>query len=131
MRILAERKLLVQPILDFGCGRGKDADVFGLEKFDPVFFPTLTANFLFRTVTCIYVLNILPPEKQREVLRSVNSHLDPGGSAFFAVRRDIQKNSAGPLSWWVELPEFESVFRDSGCEIFHAKKWLDIQEKLP
>jgi 2-polyprenyl-3-methyl-5-hydroxy-6-metoxy-1,4-benzoquinol methylase len=44
----------------------------------------------FDTVICNYVLNVLEPEEQVDVLMSVSELLKPTGTAYFAIRRDLK-----------------------------------------
>ena len=44
-RYLKEHELLVGKLLDYGCGKGKDADILGATKFDPHFFPDMDALY--------------------------------------------------------------------------------------
>ena len=86
---------LLQPGLDYGCGKGSDANIMGLLKYDPHFFPMKPMG-KFNLITCIYVLNVLHPAEQIKVVQEVSDLLMPGGVAYFAVRRDVKQN--GPTS---------------------------------
>jgi SAM-dependent methyltransferase len=88
---------LLQPGLDYGCGKGSDADIMGLVKYDPYYFPRRWQSILnerFNLITCIYVLNVLFPAEQVKVVKEVEDLLAPGGVAYFAVRRDVS-----PQGW--------------------------------
>lgn len=80
-------------ILDYGCGRGFDADFFYLDKYDPHFFPNKELLTLeWDCIVCNYVLNVLPLESERaEVLSTILGMLAPKGVAYIAVRRDIKQ----------------------------------------
>ncbi len=116
-------------ILDYGCGFGKDVellmerghDIWGYDKY---YFPQLPEG-PFDTILCFYVLNVLEPEEQADVLMEISRLLKPGGKAYFAVRRDIH-NSGYRLHKLhneftyqcnVRLP-YESIFRNDSCEIY-------------
>ena len=43
----------------------------------------------FDTIICNYVLNVLEPYAQAEVMMNVTNLLSPKGTAYFAVRRDL------------------------------------------
>lgn len=77
--------------LDYGCGRGFDADYYGLKKFDPHYFmnPVMLLREKFDWVFCNYVLNVIygKPEKI-QVLKNINFLLKDNGGAFVTVRRD-------------------------------------------
>lgn len=93
-KILLQRKLLNGKVLDFGCGFGKDVEVlqnknFNIVGYDPHYFPNFPEE-KFDTIICFYVLNVLFPEEQSNVLMDVSKLLKTGGKAYFAVRRDIK-----------------------------------------
>tara|TARA_R110000868_G_scaffold85916_2_gene241314 strand:- start:269 stop:694 length:426 start_codon:yes stop_codon:yes gene_type:complete len=76
-------------ILDYGCGRGFDADAFGLVKFDPHYFPQEPEG-KFDIITCNYVLNVRLPSQQNEVIAKIHSLLAVNGVAYITVRRDVK-----------------------------------------
>lgn len=83
--------LLVGRALDFGCGRGEDADITGIEKYDPVSFPTKPEG-KFNTIMCTYVLNVIwLPWERAQVLKDIRDLLAPGGRAYITVRRGIKR----------------------------------------
>ena len=90
MQILEEKELLKGTLLDYGCGKGFDADYYNMDKYDPKFYPKLPRK-KYNTVTCNYVVNVILPNKQKEVLDSIKSKLRLGGVAYISVRRDIKK----------------------------------------
>lgn len=74
--------------LDYGCGRGYDADQLGMDKFDPFHFPQAMSSE-YDVVTCNYVLNVIESEDERqdvitELLRNTRS----GGVIYVSVRND-------------------------------------------
>jgi hypothetical protein len=80
--------------LDYGCGRGTDAaflrnDFTFVEQYDPQYFPVCPTGF-FDIIFCTYVLNVLPKEKEQEVLNKIKARLLPGGVSYIAVRRDLK-----------------------------------------
>ena len=81
-------------VLDYGCGRGQDADTFGWQKYDPNWFPEHPlANPLieggYDFIYCIYVLNVLPDPKDRAfIIRDLRRLLADRGIAYIAVRAD-------------------------------------------
>ena len=95
-KMLLEKGLLRGKILDFGCGLGKDVELlkekgFDIVGYDPHYFPQLPTG-KFDTILCFYVLNVLLPLEQAEVLMDVSYYLKETGTAFFSVRRDIAKD---------------------------------------
>ena len=79
--------------LDYGCGRGYDADNLGMVKYDPHYFPNqdvLRARYTH--VTCNYVLNVVDLPTQVEILQKINDLLLDNGVAYITVRRDVKKD---------------------------------------
>lgn len=116
-------------VLDFGCGPGTDV-VFLQEKnvditgYDPYYAPEIPSN-RFDTILCAYVLNVLLPEEQVHVLMAVSELLQPGGKAYFAVRRDIRQNGFRThIKRGVEVYQckvilpYKSIHRSEHCEIY-------------
>lgn len=87
-RWLFANKLLKGKCLDYGSGRGTDALIYGMDEYDPQFKPKFPTK-LYDTITCTYVLNIISPEVQSDVISKVVALLKKDGTAYFAVRRDI------------------------------------------
>jgi len=96
-------------MLDYGCGKGFDADYFGMAKYDPHFFPDVMALELgaYDIVTCNYVLNVVSYEEEHDLVFRVLSYLTDDGVAYFSVRRDIPRgahtNKRGTYQRWVDL----------------------------
>ena len=94
-RFLEDQGLLEGKILDYGCGYGFDAEYYGMDKYDPRYFPYNRWAFRDRKlsqydiITCTYVLCVLPPKLQQKVLFDVEVLLRKGGNAYISVRRDI------------------------------------------
>jgi len=79
-------------MLDFGCGRGLDATTYGLDKYDPHYFPEKDWKVeAYDVITCNYVLNVIPTKKERTaVIEDIRNLLTKGGIAYITVRRDIK-----------------------------------------
>jgi diadenosine tetraphosphate (Ap4A) HIT family hydrolase len=131
-RWLFRQKLLKGSVLDYGCGFGSDVTFlnengFEATGYDPHYQPNYPQN-KFDTIICQYVLNVLLPEEQSEVLMSVSELLKPSGRAYFSVRRDLKR--VGFRTHWVHkkktyqcnvtLP-FRSVFKNDFCEIYEYR----------
>lgn len=98
-------------VLDYGCGRGTDADLLGADKYDPHFFPEAPKR-KYKTILCTYVLNVLPPQDAAIIVERVKELLLPGGVACFAVRRDVKEEgvtSRGTLQHNAECPPGANV----------------------
>ncbi len=129
VRWLHQQNVIKGKTLDFGCGFGKDVnylkeqglDVQGYDKYYAPEYPTER----FDTILCVYVLNVLLPEEQAEVLMSVSELLKPTGKAYFVVRRDVKYkgfrthkiHQQKTYQCNVVLP-FESIFKNDFCEIY-------------
>ena len=92
-RYLLQHDLLKGRILDFGCGFGFDTDElkhqgYDIMGYDYYYRPDFPEG-KFDIIICNYVLNVLEPYAQAEVMMNVSNLLSPKGTAYFAVRRDL------------------------------------------
>ena len=90
VRWLAQRHLLVGRLLDFGCGRGTDADAFDMARYDPFWSPQKPEG-VYDTIVCVYVLNVVSEASQKEALNDIRALLADGGRAYVVVRRDLPR----------------------------------------
>ena len=129
IRMLHERKLLQGRVLDYGCGYGQDvrflrAKGYDAHGYDPNYFPDLQVD-KFDVIVCFYVLNVLFPDEQTDVMMNVSRLLKPTGRAYFAVRRDIvrdgfrthQLHGKPVYQCDVKLP-FKSIYRNENAEFY-------------
>ena len=136
-RILMNQKRIHGKVLDFGCGVGKDVELlqqkgYDIVGYDPFFFPDYPKE-KFDTILCFYVLNVLLPEEQAYVLLEVSSLLKPGGSAYFAVRRDVsyqgyrmhKLHKKETYQCQVQLP-YHSIFLNDNCEIYEYQQYNQL-----
>lgn len=85
---LATDGLIVGRALDYGCGKGFDADYYAMESYDPYFGSQLPGGS-FDTITCNFVLNVIERAESRlDVLRRIQASLADGGMAYITVRND-------------------------------------------
>lgn len=116
-------------VLDYGCGFGADVQHlrrrgFDVTGYDPYYAPERPEG-RFDTILCLYVLNVLLPDEQAQVLMDVSERLAPGGTAYFAVRRDVGRggfrthrlHGVQTYQTNVVLP-YASVLRNDFCEVY-------------
>lgn len=138
-RIVLNQKKITGKVLDFGCGVGKDVELLknkGIDVvgYDPFYFSQFPAE-KFDTILCFYVLNVLLPEQQAEVLMNVSKLLKPNGKAFFAVRRDIRYqgfrmhkiHKKETYQCLVKLP-YLSIFKNNNCEIYEYEHYTALNQ---
>jgi 2-polyprenyl-3-methyl-5-hydroxy-6-metoxy-1,4-benzoquinol methylase len=92
-RLFKAHRLNGKAMLDYGCGRGIDADTYGLDKFDPHYYNDTNAWKVgkYDVITCNYVLNVIDSQAERDaVLANIKILLKKGGIAYITVRRDIK-----------------------------------------
>ena len=92
MRWLNSRGLIQGwDILDYGCGRGFDADQFQMEKYDPHYFPNdALLERKWDLIVCHYVLNVVSEPVAQHIMDKIESMLNAGGQAFITVRCDVK-----------------------------------------
>jgi diadenosine tetraphosphate (Ap4A) HIT family hydrolase len=133
-RILLNQKKIKGKVLDFGCGIGKDVELlkikgFDIDGYDPYYFPLFPTQ-KYDTILCFYVLNVLLPEEQAEVLMNISNLLKPNGKAYFTVRRDIQYegfrihklHKKETYQCIIKLP-FLSIYKNENCEIYEYEHY--------
>ena len=87
VRLAADGRL-VGRMLDYGSGRGFDAETYGMDRYDPHYYPDVPDG-LFTTIFSNYVLNVIESAATRlQVMRDIQSRLAIGGRAYITVRTD-------------------------------------------
>ena len=119
---LFQHDRLIGKCLDYGCGKGADADAYGMAKYDPFYYPIQPRSHYFDTITCTYVLNVLSEQNQLEAIAAIKLLLTEQGTAYFAVRRDLVSNihtHKGYCQRNVFLAHpFVSLVRNNGFELY-------------
>jgi diadenosine tetraphosphate (Ap4A) HIT family hydrolase len=136
---LQKRRMITGTVLDFGCGLGKDVEQLkqqglNITGYDPHYFKDFPEK-KFDTILCLYVLNVLLPEEQIEVLMDVAYLLKQGGKAYFAVRRDLEKegfrmhklHQKQTYQCTVKLP-YKSIFENESCEIYEYQHYTTLHQ---
>ena len=139
-RILLNEKKIKGKVLDFGCGFGKDVEVLkskGVEitGYDKHYFPEYPTK-KFDSILCFYVLNVLLPEEQTNVLIEISRLLKPTGKAYFAVRRDIKyegfrthKIHQKPTYQCIVKLGYKSIFKNENVEIYEYRHFNQIKRE--
>ena len=108
--------------LDYGSGRGFDADYYHMDKYDPNWSPS-RPNGKYDVITCNFVLNVVEIGEQIKIIEDVINHLTRNGTAYFSVRRDLkkdeQKNGYPQRLVYLNLP---SIYNTRDYEIYMYKK---------
>ncbi len=141
-RFYKEHHLLHGRILDYGCGYGYDTDAlvqqgYDITGYDNYYRPTYP-NGHFDTIICNYVLNVLEPYAQAEVMMNVSNLLSPNGTAYFAVRRDLKHEGFRLHTIYHEytyqcnviLP-FPSLVKNSSFEIYRYTPFNQLPHTEP
>ena len=85
-RYLLQHGMLKGRILDFGCGFGFDADELKRQGYDiagyDYYYRPKYPEGKFDTILCNYVLNVLEPYAQAEVMMNVTNLLHPSWYGF-------------------------------------------------
>jgi len=90
-------------ILDYGCGRGGDADRLGWEGYDPHYRQGEPVG-LFDTIMCNFVLNVIESHStRRSVLSAISDLLTEYGRAYITVRTDRSGLSGRKRHTWQSL----------------------------
>lgn len=89
---LLSKNLISGNVLDYGCGRGFDADFYGWDAFDPYWRPgTILHPNTYNTIVCSYVINVLRKKSEAVILGVIRSLLTKTGVAYITVRRNVKK----------------------------------------
>lgn len=142
VRHLLRAGLIHGRVLDFGCGLGEDVNFlrakgFNVIGYDPHYAPEPPQG-KFDTILCLYVLNVLLPEEQAHALMAIAELLQPTGTAYFAVRRDIQsdgfrthtKRAVQVYQCNVKLP-YRSILQTENAEIYEYRPYHRIGHSNP
>ena len=110
--------------LDYGCGKGFDADFCGFDKYDPHFegVDSLLCHNSCDIVTCNYVLNTLPTMTDvHSVIWDIQAHLKEDGVAYISVRNDIKNlNGETKIGTWQQYVTLDTpiIHKTSGYIIY-------------
>lgn len=123
MRLLESKGLLHGDMLDYGCGRGFDAEYYGMDGYDPYYAPEFPQKS-YDVITCNFVLNVVNRRGREKIIALVALLLKEEGVAYFTVRRDIKTEgctSRGTEQWDVVL-DYEVIEENRDFCIYRATK---------
>lgn len=91
-RLHKANRLNGRNMLDYGCGRGFDADHYGMDKHDLHHFNRGDlCNNDYDVITCNYVVNTIESSYQKiALLDHIKALLTPNGIAYITIRRDVK-----------------------------------------
>lgn len=124
-QFLQQQGLLKGRVLDYGCGRGFDADTLGIHGYDPHWRPKLPRG-QFDTVLCTFVLNVLPTvEERQKVLESIealmrhNTRRGCKARAYITVRADVAE-----LKGWTAQETWQGLIKLNFPVVHQCKGWV-------
>ena len=117
--------ILQYRMLDYGSGRGYDAQYYKMEKYDSYYHPKKPVG-KFGLITCNYVLNVVCDDNaRRSILKDIDRLLVKNGIAYISVRNDTCKltgiTSKGTWQALIKLG-LPLVRRTSGYTIYAMSK---------
>ena len=126
-KFLVDNEHLKGSVLDYGCGRGDDAQRLEIDSYDPHYQPVLPSK-KYDTILCTYVLNVLPANQWRQVIEDMLEYLEPGGSIYITVRTDARSlkgiTSKGTYQTLVDLP-YPMIRKNSTYCIYWYNRQFD------
>lgn len=94
---LHQNNLLKGAILDYGAGRGTDAEFLTgkyhyaeVDQYDPFYYPCWPKR-KYDTILCTYVLNVITSSEADKVLSSIISLMTDHATAYITVRCRLTK----------------------------------------
>jgi len=110
--------------LDYGCGKGDDADALGFVGYDPYHRDTDITDEFFDIVTCNYVLNAIEDPAERLGVE-IDLILRAKKKAFLSVRNDVRAlNGRTSRGTWQGIVEPDSEKWELLASNSHFKLWM-------
>ena len=130
-RVLVERGLLDGRVLDFGCGRGADADHFGWDGYDPVHRPFRPRGH-YQSILCNGLLANLNRSHRAMLIGHIREFLLDFGRAYLVVPRNLpaagNHDAENGVQHYVVL-SLPSVYADDEFEIYELTKTGDFEDQ--
>lgn len=122
-RQLNKMGLLKGKMLDYGCGKGFDAEFYGMDKYDCYFEPE-KPDEAYDTIIAVYVLNTIFPEEVETIVRDIQGFLKDEGIAYLAVRRDIKREgfTQRRTYQWTVVLNLPVVYENTRFCIYQLRK---------
>ena len=121
-------ELLRGRVLDFGSGRGADAEALRATAYDP-HHPKASVRKrptgTFSTVLATYVLNVLPKDERHAALREAAGYVRPGGHLVLAVRP--QAEVAATVTGWARHGDGHQILGEDGARTRFQRGYTDAQ----
>lgn len=118
LKLLLHKDLLKGEILDYGCGKGFDADYIKCDKYDPYYFPSYPVK-LYDTIICIFVVNIIENDDDRNnVIKNIQNLLKNDGIAYICTHSDKRIKNYN----YVISIDTECIYHHNGIRIFKVTK---------
>lgn len=116
--------------LDYGCGKGFDADTLGFQKYDLNHFPAIPEG-TFDIITCIYVLNVIENPLERDmVCQDIIDRLADCGTAYIAVRNDLDTDEKGYITstgtWQGHVGVPRPFYMIRKCAGYRLYSWTNL-----
>jgi len=142
MKWLRDNGFLGGKCLDFGCGRGYDSRSLKIDCYDPYWTKGMIESpdggrvsiddvdlDSYNTITCIYVMNVIPSKFDRDgIVVRMRNLLTLGGTIYVAVRRDVKiegYNSKGNYQANVSM-DFPVLVEFPGKFCIYSINWLKL-----
>ena len=128
-RFIHTAHLDVGRTLDFGCGYGLDADVYGWDAYDP-HYRDVALTGTYDTIVCINVLSAVSAYHRATIFAQVKGLLSDTGVCYFALPRNLPRK--GKLSGHHRRPQYhvtlnlETVHTTPKFEIVRMRKTDDV-----
>lgn len=128
MRILKEKNLLQGITLDYGCGWGDDCrllqkegfNIFGYDKYNPVYKEDKLLENRYDTLTCNYCFNVIPSLEEHYQLVELLKKLSE--NCFISVRSDIKAKKDDWIfdersqGYWTSKGSFQRFYNNTCLE---------------